>query len=260
MLDEFCANRYGANAAVMKSAWEVALPASWQRECGGSYADIVTSIGRKSKLKPESIARWVKPVAGAQKAYEILLRVPWRDPFVRRDAVDIARMVLDRTITLRMMEFNRDLTAWQKGECKVGDGDLVAQVNHIAALCDAMADLLELHTDFSLWESYQRLDAIEKIRNPNFEKTLFENASCAYCRSHQYELARHFYAPYMRAFADRLAKVVAAGDRKADVRVNAEEVRLALKARPLESLKPTLPRTEENFRKVLRVLCSLVQS
>ena len=267
VLDEFCANRYGANAAAMKSAWEAALLASWQRECGGSYADIVTSIGRESKLKPESIARWVKPVAGAQKAYEILLRVPWRDPFVRRDAVDIARMVLDRTITLRMMEFNRDLTAWRNGECKVesakckvGGGDLVAQANHITALCDAMADLLELHTDFSLWESYQRLDAIEKIRNPNFEKTLFENASCTYCRSHQYELARHFYAPYMRAFADRLAKVVAAGDRKANVRVNAEEVRRALKARPLESLKPTLPRTEENFCKVLRVLCSLVQS
>ena len=82
VLDEFCANRYGANAAVMKSAWEVALPASWQRDCGGSYADIVTSIGRESKLKPESIARWVKPVTGAKKAYEILLRVPWRDPFV----------------------------------------------------------------------------------------------------------------------------------------------------------------------------------
>ena len=41
-------------------------------------------------------------------------------------------------------------------------------------------------------------------------------------------------------------------DRKAEVREDAEELRLALKAKPLESLKPTLPRTEENFRMVLR--------
>jgi hypothetical protein len=35
-------------------------------------------------------------------------------------------------------------------------------------------------------------------------------------------------------------------------RGDAEQERLALKAKPLESLKPTLPRTEENFRKVMR--------
>ena len=51
---------------------------------------------------------------------------------------------------------------------------------------------------------------------------------------------------------ERLAKAVASGDRKAKFSEGAEEERLALKARPLESLKPTLPRTEENFRKVLR--------
>ena len=260
VLDEFCANRYGANAAVMKAAWAAALPASRQRDCGGSYADNVNSIGRVTKLNPESIARWVAPVTEAKKAFEILQSVQWRDPFVQRDSVDIARMVLDRILTLRRLEFNRDFTAWRNGD-GMGAGKtasvlqqdgLVAQAKRLATLCDVMADLLALHTDFSLWESYQRLDAIEKIRNPDFEKTLFENASCTYCRSHQYELARHFYAPHAHAFAARLAKAVAAGDRKVDVRVNAEVMRLALKARPLESLKPTLPRTEENFRKVLR--------
>ena len=140
----------------------------------------------------------------------------------------------------------------EAGKTKGVQDDLVAQAKQLAALCDVMADLLALHTDFSLWESYQRLDAIEKIRTPDFEKTLFENASCTYCLSHHYELARHFYAPRVHAFAGRLAKVVAAADRKAEVREDAEELRLALKAKPLESLKPTLPRTEENFRRVLR--------
>ena len=122
-----------------------------------------------------------------------------------------------------------------------------------------MADLLALHTDYSLWESYERLDAVEKIQNPLFEKTLFENASCNYCRSHQYELARHWYAPHARKVADSLAKAVASGNRKAKLTHSPEQERLALKKKPLESLKPTLPRTEENFRATLRriaVLCA----
>ena len=138
-----------------------------------------------------------------------------------------------------------------------GGADYVDEQN-LAALCDRMADLLELHTDYSLWESYLRLDAVEKVRNPDFPKTLFDNASCSYCRSHQYELARHWYAPHVRKMAERLAKAVAAGDRKATFSEGAEQERLALKAKPLESLKPTIARTAENFRKVIReieVLC-----
>ena len=124
-----------------------------------------------------------------------------------------------------------------------------------------MADLLALHTDYSMWETYQRLDAVEKIQNPDFSKTLFENASCPYCRSHQYELARHWYAVRARQMAERLAKAVASGDRAAKfggAAGEAEQMRLALKARPLESLKPTLPRTEENFRKALREVQELL--
>jgi hypothetical protein len=181
--------------------------------------------------------------------------MPWDDPFVRRDAIDIARMVLDRYIACNVWKFTRSLTAWRAGGTNVppaaGD-ELIAQITRLAALCDRMADLLALHTDYSLWESYRRLDAVEKIRNPLFEKTLFENASCSYCRSHQYELARHWYAPHVRAVAAKLAAAVAAGDRAATLTVPANDERLALKAKPLESLKPVLPRTAENFRKVLR--------
>ena len=121
-----------------------------------------------------------------------------------------------------------------------------------------MADLLALHADYSLWETYQRMDAVEKIQNPEFSKTLFENASCPYCRSHQYELARHWYAARARRMAERLAQAVASGDRTAKFCDNAEQERLALKAKPLESLKPTLPRTEANFRKVLREVQELL--
>ena len=62
---------------------------------------------------------------------------------------------------------------------------------------------------------------------------------------------------HVKAVAKKLAKAVAAGDRKADISVKAERERLALKARPLESLKPTLPRTAESFRRVMREIVEL---
>ena len=259
VLDEFCASRYGASAEVMKAAWKAALPASWLRGWGNNYSVALLGIG--SNPPPAKLVdKWKQPVEDAQKVFTLLQQVPWDDPFVQRDAIDIARMVLDRTIALGVWEFGRDLAAWRNGgaTASVQQQDaLIAKINRIAELCDAMADLLALHTDYSLWESYQRLDAVEKIRNPLFEKTLFENASCDYCRSHQYELARHWYTPHVKAVAGKLAKAVAAGDRKADISVNAERERLALKAKPLEALKPTLPRTAESFRRVMREIVEL---
>jgi hypothetical protein len=186
--------------------------------------------------------------------FGLLAAAPWEDEFIRRDAIDIARMVLDRVIALRTMELCRDIAKWRKD----GRGDgLVAQAEKVVALNEKMADLLALHTDYSIWESYQRLNAVEKIQNPAFEKTLFENASCDYCRSHQYELARHWYTPHVRKMADRLAKAVATNDRTAKFSKGSENERRALKKKPLESLKPVLPRTEENFRKVLHELLEL---
>ena len=159
------------------------------------------------------------------------------------------------------MNLNNDVAKWRKGEGRTASVQqqeaLVARANQIADLCDLMADLLALHTDYSLWESYQRLDAVEKIQNPDFSKTLFENASCGYCRSHQYELARHWYAPHARAVAKNLAKAVASGNRDAVLSPDAGKERLALKKKPLQSLRPTQLRMEENFRRVMLKIAEL---
>ena len=263
VLDEFCTSRYGDYAERMKAAWKAAIPASYLRAWGSNYGRFIVGKGLDAEVSEKRIRAWTKPVEEACAVFSLLSDAPWDDAFVRRDAIDLARMVLDRLIALRTMELCRDLAAWRKGGAAASvqqQDQLVARARNVAALCDAMADLLALHTDYSLWESYQRLDAVEKIQNPNFSKTLFENASCPYCRSHQYELARHWYVPHARKMADRLAKAVAAGDRKANLSEGAEAERLALKAKPLESLRPTLPRTAENFRKTLRAVGELLTS
>ena len=255
VLDEFCASRYGALAERMKAIWEKVLPASRLRDWDANYGRLITKLPLR-RVEGEApyqlpTTNYQEAVAAAQGVFQKLADIPWSDDFLRRDTIDIARMVFDRVITLRIHELGRDVTAWRNGE----SGERVSsRAANLAALCDRMADLLELHTDYSLWESFLRLDAVEKVRNPDFPKTLFDNASCKYCRSHQYELARHWYAPRMKKMASRLADAVATGDRKAVLFDDPETERRALMERPLESLRPVQPRTWERYRAICKFL------
>ena len=274
VLDEFCASRYGKYAGRMKSIWEKVLPASMLRDWDANYGRLITKLPlRKVEGKtPYQLptirlrqgyggqANYRQTVETAQSVFAELADIPWSDEFLRRDTIDIARMVLDRVITLRTLELGRDVAAWRGragAPCPPHDGaDLPERARRLAALCDRMADLLELHTDYSLWESFLRLDAVEKVRNPNFPKTLFDNASCGYCRSHQYELARYWYAPRMTKMAARLSKAMAAGNRKAVLFDDPETERRALMAKPLESLKPMQPRSWERYRETMRAIAT----
>ena len=260
ILDEFCASRYGAQAAQMKRLWDKVLPVARLREWGGNYGRL---LARESKHlpeeKPEVVAKWQGPVGDVLSVFRPLADIAWDDPFVRRDTIDLARTALDRVITLRLYELGRDVVAWRTGTTDVSSASFAARAKNLVALCDLMADVLALHTDYSLWESYLRLDAVEKVQNPEFTKTLFDNASCSYCRSHQYELARHWYAARMRQAADRLEKAVAANDRTAALFDRSEDERQALMARPLESLRPTLPRTEAQYRATMRALAEYLE-
>ena len=250
VLEEFCASRYGARAKQMKRLWDMVLPASQLRHWGGNYGKQITrSSDSLPDAKPEVVAEWKGKVDEALPVFRRLADVRWDDEFVRRDTIDLARTALDRVITLRIYELGRDVAAWRKGGS--APADLVQRAKSLSALMDLMADTLALHTDYSMWESYLRLDGIEKVKFPGFSKTLFDNASCGYCRSHQYELARHWYAERMRKAADRLAKAVEANDREAALFDDPEGERRALMEKPLESLRPALPRTASQYRSTM---------
>jgi hypothetical protein len=241
----------------MKSAWTAALPASRLLTWLGNVGRTLHLGGLEPRWDDKKVEEWTTATKGAEPVFGMLAKLPWKDEFIRRDTIDIARMVLDRTIQARLYALSRDIARWRAGADAASS--LVSRAENIAALTDKLADLLALHTDYSLWESYLRLDAVEKIKNPDFTKTLMENASCNYCRSHQYELVRHWYAPRVKAMAARLKDAVERGDRKAVIRTDANEERRAVRERPLESLRPTLPRTEENFRKVMHDVEKLLQ-
>ncbi len=281
VLEEFCASRYGANAERMKAAWNMALPLSHMLEWRGGYAYVLTTAGSRSDpdVTDGAIREW-KGFEKAASIFEALADIPWADGFLKRDTIDIARMALDRIIVRETSLLRRDFDEWKKG--RRDGGDLPPRAARIASLAEKMADVLELHTDYSLWESFLRLDAVEKVRNPDFPRTLFDNASNGYCRSHQYELARYWYEPRAKAMAAQVAKAVAKNSRKAvlfpslfdkdgkefkpsvddldnlELAGSPEKERQVLMARPLASLRPVRQRTEANFRATMRAVSGLV--
>ena len=264
VLDEFCASRYGGNAGKMNAVWNAALPASHLRRQDSDSSWCLNAMqhlmyfGFEKKGCARRSGTWAKPVVDAAAALGGLADVPWKGDFMRRDTIDIVRMVLDRLISLRTDELGRDIENWRSG--KSDGADLATRAREIARLCEMFADVLSLHTDYSLWESYLRLDAIENVKNPAFEKTLFENAANRYCLSHQYEVVRHVVAPAVASMAEQLAKAVESGDSKATFTAKSDmaKFRSEAKAKSLESLKPVLPRTDENFRMVLREILKLI--
>ena len=252
VLDEFCASRYGTAAEKMKRAWELTIPISRILGWGDNYGRTVVYC---TEGLPEGPASASSPSLGAASAvFRLLSDVDLNDEFVRRDAVDLARTVADRGITDLCCRMLKAYGAWCAG---TGDGaHAVALAEAFARAGDLMADLLELHTDYSLYESYLRLKEIAEIRNQHFEKVLFDNAACDYCHSHQYELARHWYAPVMRELSEAICWRARLGRREPlESQVQTAKTRRErLKEIPFSELRPRAPRTASRLRSVLRHL------
>ena len=87
-----------------------------------------------------------------------------------------------------------------------------ARTAKLVSVVSVMADVLALHTDYSIAESLDRLNMVEPVRNPNFEHVLFANAACDYCMSHQVELARGWYLPQAQELAALLVARAEAKD------------------------------------------------
>ena len=261
LIDVFCKDRYGKAAESMAAIWKKVVPVSCLRNWGGTYGgllaqnDIVDPTCWSMPKTEAELSKWECAVNGLDDVFRDLANIDWEGDFIRRDTVDLARTALDRMITYKIFSMIRDVALWREG--KRESSDFVHRANELARLSDKMADVLSLDTDYSLWESYCRLDEVEKIKNPEFTKVLFDNASCKYCRSHQYELAKHWYAVRAKEFAKRVEDMVASGDRKVDLSLQESEVqRKKLMEIPLNTLAPTLPRTPENYRKIMTQLAS----
>jgi len=265
VLDEFCASRYGKLAPDLKPLWQLVIPMGklrrWENRNYGwifTTGDGFLPGGWNHPQHAARLAEWQAADRAAAKVFQGLAKLPWQDEFVKRDAIDLARTALDRSIAARTYALCHDLPEWRQGRRK--GNDLAARAANIAALVEKMSDVLALHTDYSLWESLQRLNAVQPVKNPRFDRTLLDNASCRYCQSHQYELARHWYEPAAKEMAAAIARDVAKGPCKATrAYTPGEKRRQQLLEQGLEPLRPTLPRTESNYRRVMSEIADLLQ-
>ena len=267
VLDAFCSGRYGAQAGKMKSIWRDVIPMSYLLDWGDNYgchlaAETLAQAQHGEGRDSKTLEHWQESLRVVGRVFAALADIDWQDAAIRRDTIDLARTALDRLLILRMKELQRDYDDWAQGRGRP-DG-LPERADELVFLAEKMADVLELHTDYSLWESFDRLNRIERIENPNFPRILLENAICGYCRSHQYEAARYFYLPRARAFAQVVRDTVAHVNGGGSVPPGRRSLKLGpsfdivslLCSMPLEALRPTKPRTAENFRTLMRELAA----
>ena len=127
-----------------------------------------------------------------------------------------------------------------------------SRADRCAALVRIFADVLALHSDFSLTDSLDRLEKVEHIRNPDFEHVFFENSACGYCLSHQAEYARGWYVPATTWLTDILAARAAAGDFSPLPSPTDYRAELRKRTHPIRDFAPDpARRTQEEFRRLM---------
>jgi hypothetical protein len=142
-----------------------------------------------------------------------------------------------------------------------GDLDVRGWIARYLSVCDVCTEILALHTDYSLCESLDRLRREAPVPNPDFASVLLDNASCPYCRSHQYEIAAGCYLPFASDLAGEIARRLDAGMRERIPDEWAQETirrRLELLADAgIEAYRPSLPRTLSEYRRVMLAASSV---
>ena len=258
LLGEFCRDRYGDQANDFESLWRAVLPVSTNSVgWGGNYGRFIFNW-----LSNPVIALDPKTCEGEFSGYECvpsvfraLAKLDLSDEFARRDAFDLARTAGDRFVFAFAKRLLREAHAVTNGiesvEIVKKDADLFVR------LVSRMSDILELHTDYSLWDSFERLNAVRPVENPNFGRVLFDNAVNSYCASHQYEASRYVYVPMARRFADWICKATENGVCGMPPYDTGRPEHAAALARPLESMKPAVERTPGKIRAAFNGFASL---
>ena len=258
MTAEFCRDRYGAKAAAFEKVWNAVVPISakglletWRSNYG---QHLVQLLGDEWDNCANNPAKW--PMRGAAtyaalpQAFRDLAALAPSGEFECRDAVDLARTAGDRLTQEAEAEMMRAYLDWKAG--KPGAKERFERAAAFALrFAKLMARILAQHTDYSLNDSLERLDRIEKVRNPDFGQVLLENAVNSYCASHQAEPAEHLYPELIELTANEIRTRMSRGDKTPLSHKPVKAKINAFLARRLETLRPRTPRSPEALRAAL---------
>ena len=258
VVEDYCRRRYPGDTEAMKRIWLDTIPVSTNMQHlwrWNAYLPILREMG-EGHIVAKSSWQWPQPkpdaaFAGLGSVCERLKMLDWeKSEMLKRDMTDVARVWADR---IAIESENRFLSAyfrWMKGDAQAAQKlDCLAK-NAIDSL-KVLAEILALHTDFSVCDTYRRMDEVCHIANPDFGRVLIDNAANYYCASHQAELAEHCYIPAFEAFARHIMEKVAADDRSPPDAGVIKAVRDRTLDIPLESMRSSKPRTRAGFNSAL---------
>ena len=252
LLAAFCRDRYRDEADGMRRAWELVIPDStavnWTGNC---LSTVIAAYGwGRNQISRWKGAREPDAKMSGEEVFAVLSSLKWTDARVRRDSLDLARTVLDRKISAAFEERMKGYHDLKRGKGDVAS--VAGPARRSVALMESLAEVLSLHGDYSLAESLDRLDSVERIRNRDFERVLFENSSCGYCRSHQYEYAAGWYVPHIREVASTLCARAERGDFSPLPPATDFCAKMRALAHPIREFAPDpKSRTEARYREVM---------
>ena len=179
----------------------------------------------------EKFEQFMKVKDCATKVLAMIQSVPLDDALTRRDAYDITRTVVGRSINAAIL----------KAEICFVKGDIKGQEKASQIAIDLLYELAMLlggHEDYSLLASLERLRTETEV-NPNFERTLKNNAEHEYNRAHIYENAVYLYLPEAKLWLGAATEAAKAGvplDKNV-LKAEMERIRAVYFDTPLKEMK-----------------------
>ena len=254
LLARFCRDRYGRQAEAMLGVWRQVVPFSSKAGWGRRFPD---TFLEKYSGERNSPAFWndTERLTGAVPSAELfgaLAKIDWSGDFIRRDTIDLARTVLDRILYDGFWNLMREFHELGADAPSAAVSAFESRANRLVRLVGDFGDLLELHSDYSLAETLEATDRIEKLVNPRAEHLLFENAACDYCRSHHLELVRGWYQPTVSEICRTLVGRAKSGDRSPLPAASDRRQALRETDHPILAFRPDASkRTPERFREIM---------
>ena len=261
---DVCTRRYPDEAAAMRELWMKTIPVSTNMQNTWRWNAFLPILREMNEglVSTNECDRWPAPkpdafFADLPKVVATLKGLDWeKDELLKRDMTDLARVWADR---LAVEAENRMFTAylrWLGGDESAAE-DVWRNGALAVARLNALAELLALHEDFSICDTYDHLCAIQPVALPTFASVLVDNVANYYCTSHQAELARHCYIPAFEHYLDVIKKRMLANDRTPPAKKCLDAYRKRAMKMGFDELRLKVPRTRESFNAALdRILAS----
>lgn len=261
LTERFCTRRYGQLSGCMNETWQDALPiiklvgwggysrrekgdpdwekyvCSWTAHCEMWTDSVIVFPDTLNDDHMQAHFRWQlsRSLPLLPKAVTVLRRLAelpasaWEDPFVRRDAIDLARTMTGRFLNLALMEISV-----RNGQGCKGLADRFME------LMGTLRDMLDLHPDYSMLATLKAINETCPVP-ASFEKTLKHNLVNGYCRQYASEPMQFLFPEECRLVLDWVCEP-AEGRGKADLMPQRAVLLQKFMDTPLEQMQPeTVP-------------------